>query len=141
MKTRVYVTAQFEGCHRWAHAPKEVEYLRNYHRHMFHVRLDVYVEHNNRAIEFITLKKLLERVLANYSAQPFELSCEQIAVEVINYFAEMMGMQVHSCEVSEDGENGAVVEVDYFELKIRQEEAKSKPLRREDFEAKLRGGD
>lgn len=107
MKTCVWVTTRFEGWHRWKDAPDECAYLRDYHRHLFHIRLEVAVTGNNREVEFIGLKACLDEYLRfRYAGQRFESSCEQIAEDLLKRFEAV------SCEVSEDGENGATVRRD-----------------------------
>ena len=104
MKTTVWITAQFEGFHRWKDAPDSVGFLRDWHRHIFHVRLSVPVGHLDRDVEFITLKKEMEEHLHHkYRGKRFESSCETIAADLLREFSACL------VEVSEDGENGAVV--------------------------------
>lgn len=103
----IYVTAQFEGYHCFENAPEEVSFLRSLHRHIFHVKMHAPVQHNNRQIEFFMLKHKLESHLRDhYEKSPTmrNLSCEAIAEELLEDFPEAC-----SVEVSEDGENGAVV--------------------------------
>jgi len=107
MKTIVWVTAQFEAFHRWKDAPEDVSFLRNYHRHIFHVKLGKEVTHGDRQIEFIQLKRELELYIREkFEGGRFEYSCEMLAsalhVEFGAYFVQ----------VSEDGENGAIVQRD-----------------------------
>lgn len=100
----VFVRTRFEGYHRWVDAPEEVAFLRDYHRHIFHVELHKTVTQLNREIEFIQLKWEVEKYIAeNYKGQRFEKSCEMIGVELLKAFS------ASQVEVSEDGENGAVV--------------------------------
>lgn len=103
MTTYVWVTTQFVGFHRWKDAPEEVKFLRDYHRHIFHVKLAVQVTHNNRQVEFFTLKKELDTFLELYKDQYFEESCEMIAQTLLKRFGARI------VNVSEDNENGATV--------------------------------
>lgn len=105
MTTKIWITAQFVGYHRWVDAPTSVEFLRNFHRHMLHVRVEYKVSHKNRALEFFEMKQRLETFLAvNLIGRFTELSCEQMAELILK------GVQADSVTVSEDGENGAEVE-------------------------------
>ncbi len=112
--TEVYCTLKTEGIHLWSHCPlDEVEYLRNPHRHLFHIKAFKKVSHDNRDVEFIVLKHKLEAYLYfHYFEKSLklcdfgEMSCEMIAKELISKF------DLSSCEVSEDGENGAIVTVE-----------------------------
>lgn len=105
MRTLVWATTQFEGFHRWKSAPDSVAFLRDWHRHLFHVRLGVQVEKHDREVEFLTLKTQVDEHLAKYwKGQKFESSCEMIAADLLQRF------QASFVEVSEDGENGARLE-------------------------------
>jgi len=111
MKTEVYCTLQVEALHNWANCPhEEVSYLRDPHRHVFHIKAYKEVSHDDRDVEFIMLKHQIEEYLiAKYfNSQKYicdfgSQSCEMIAVELINKF------ELSVCEVNEDNENGAVV--------------------------------
>jgi 6-pyruvoyl-tetrahydropterin synthase len=103
----VYCTLRFIGFHRWKDAPEEFAHLRSRHRHEFHVRVDVLVEHDDREVEFQLLKhdvrKLIEKAQAATPNSVEEWSCESWAL----YLLEAVPYCVR-VEVSEDGENGAV---------------------------------
>lgn len=104
-KTTVWITTSFIGWHRWKNAPLiSQQYLKEYHRHVFHVKLGVLVE-ASRQVEFIELKDYInEYIKQAWSNQYFDDSCEVIAHRLFGMFdAEFV-------EVSEDGENGARVE-------------------------------
>jgi hypothetical protein len=111
MKAEVYCTLEIEGTHCWPACPfEEVAYLRDPHRHMFHIKAFKPVTHSDRDVEFIMLKhKIKEYLTRTYLDLNQHLcvfgakSCEMIAEELIVVF------DLSSCEVSEDGENGAVV--------------------------------
>ena len=113
MKRYVYVSTSFEGLHRYKEAPEEVSYLRDFHRHIFKVVLQIEVEHNERDIEFIMLKHELEKCIASskHTLQGFDDSCETIAENIIQFIQKKYGMNRDLvCIVSEDGENGAILE-------------------------------
>lgn len=102
--TTVFVRTQFVGYHRWKDAPDHVAFLRDYHRHVFHVEVEVPVTGLNREVEFFTLKQVVDDfLLAHYEGQYFEKSCEMIANRLADKF------NATYVEVSEDGENGARV--------------------------------
>ena len=106
MKTTVFCRTRFVGYHRWTSAPKELKYLRDYHRHQFHVELEVLVDHADRAVEFIQLKQLLDSYLfIHWCEERFEDSCEMIAKAIRDEFTKHAYL-VYYVEVSEDGENG-----------------------------------
>lgn len=109
--TMVWVRTQFVGFHRYRDAPDEVAFLRDYHRHVFHVRLGVQVTGLNREVEFFTLKKKVDDFLeCAYANKEFEASCEQIADNLMKVFGACF------VEVSEDGECGATA-FDWIEPK------------------------
>lgn len=111
--TKVFCTLQVEGTHRWPDCPiYEVDYLRDNHRHVFHIKATKAVSHNDRDTEFIVMKHNIIEYLANKYVQFHNthkmhvfgaMSCEMIAAELLNTF------ELVECEVSEDGENGAIV--------------------------------
>lgn len=104
MAIRIFATTQFEGFHRWPSAPPATAYLRDRHRHVFHVRAELEVEHGDRAVEFITLKGELNRLIEEARGpMTEEWSCEHWASYLLG------ALQLDKVEVSEDGENGAVV--------------------------------
>jgi len=106
----IFVQFTKEGIHCYPDAPGGVEFLRNPHRHIFHFKATVSVQHNDRDIEFILFKRELEG-LYNYGVMEIDhKSCEMLAEELINYIVKgYPGRQV-AVEVSEDGENGAILE-------------------------------
>lgn len=100
-----------EGVHCWPNCNlSECEYLKNLHRHQFHISAFKEVTHDDRDIEFIQFGHELRNYLTTrFFDQSLKLlnfgsnSCEHIA--------DMLFSEFHllRCEVSEDGENGAVV--------------------------------
>lgn len=108
--TKVFCTLQVEGVHHWPTCDlKEVEYLKHPHRHMFHIKAFKKVSHEDRDCEFICLKHQVEVLLMKFYNPELRLhdfgaqSCEMIASSLWS------ALGLESCEVSEDGENGAVV--------------------------------
>ena len=97
----VFIRTRFTGFHRWKDA--EEKYLRDYHRHEFHVELAVRVT-RDREIEFIALKNKIHKFLnVEYEGKRFEASCEEIAQHLMDAF------KAFEVSVSEDGENGATL--------------------------------
>lgn len=102
----VFCSLQFSAFHRWPEAPEEVSFLRNKHRHLFKVVASAEVKHNDRDIEFISMKGRLEQYCRRHFAD-YDLcstSCEQIAQILLEAFPDLC-----SVSVSEDGENGVVL--------------------------------
>ena len=111
LKRYIYVTTQFEGIHRYPDAPEEVSFLRNYHRHLFKVRFQIEVFHNERDIEFILFKRELDEYIRTYlQDKEMNLSCESIAEWLLAKVRTKYIDRKVICEVSEDGENGAILE-------------------------------
>lgn len=104
MATHIYVKTQFEALHRWKDAPAKVSFLRNYHRHVFHVRVHFQVTHNDRDIEYFLFKERLDAYIQErFAGQLFDFSCEHIAEDILVRF------RADIVDVSEDGENGSFV--------------------------------
>ena len=109
---KIFVTTQFEGMHRWKDAPEEVGFLREYHRHIFHVRFEVEVMREDRDIEFVLLKRELASLIKTLFAPKMDASCETIAKGICDFMTRSgrtCAGRACTCEVSEDGENGAIV--------------------------------
>ena len=106
----IFVTFQREGIHRWPdaeHMPG-MEFLAHPHRHMFHIRVELQVFHDDREVEFILFKRELEQ---QYEAGILQLdykSCEMMSDELAAYIRQHYPGRFMKIEVSEDGENGAV---------------------------------
>ena len=121
MKTFIYVTTQFEDMHSYPDAPEEVAFLRTPHRHMFHVKATIEVSHYDRELEFILVKRELDQMCLaiKNSIVPDKKSCERIAAQLSQKLSNRYGTIPEALsknkyrniivEVSEDGENGAVV--------------------------------
>jgi len=124
MLTEVWCTLEIEGTHNWPDCPfDEVYYLRDPHRHVFYIKAHKQVMHDDRDVEFIMLKHhiqqyLIERYWAGWNEREGftgtalcefgAMSCEMIARELIEAF------DLSRCEVSEDNENGAIVQHEYI---------------------------
>ena len=108
---RIVVKLQTEGIHYWAGCDiDEVRFLKDPHRHIFHIRVEQEVTHEDRDIEIIEFKRDIETAIndefwddnfrCNYF---FDMSCESIAKWIkIRFNADLV-------EVLEDNENGAIV--------------------------------
>lgn len=121
MQTTVFCRTKVEGVHCYPHAPEEVAHLRNPHRHMFGIEVEMDVFDDDREVEFIVLKHRVEKWLkvhldADGVWQLHTMSCEQIGKEIVNYLKGIycVGQQRQIVvTVDEDGENGAVVYGDF----------------------------
>ena len=117
IKRWIEVTFQKEGIHKYPAAledPKlaDVSFLGYPHRHIFHFRVSISVQHNDRDIEFIQFKRWLESLYSNQNGV-LELdykSCEMIAEELIKHISEKYPKRDIVVKVFEDNENGAILE-------------------------------
>ena len=100
----------FEGFHRYPDAPQEVAFLRGLHRHQFVVRIWVEQFNNDRDVEYISLLRWVNARIAE-TRFPEEASCEAMAQELGRRVAERHPDREIRVEVSEDDENGALVEL------------------------------
>lgn len=108
IKTEVFITTQIEATHCWPKCPfDKVAFLRDPHRHIFHIKAYKIVKHDDRDVEFILLKQAINDYMRlTYPTGEFGAkSCEMLARELISVF------HLSRCEVSEDNENGAVLTV------------------------------
>lgn len=97
----VWIKTSFIGFHRFKESSDD--FLRNYHRHVFHVNLMI-AENHDRDIEFIALKTRVDTFLAyEYANKRFDKSCEEIAEHLMEAF------DARQVSVSEDDENGALL--------------------------------
>ena len=108
----IFVKTSFEGFHKYVDAPEEVSYLRQLHRHIFGVEVELSVTHNNRDLEFIIVKHHIEDFLKNTYKQGETYSCEQIADDVCKHLIDVYNPKRVSCLITEDGENGGRVVYD-----------------------------
>lgn len=110
--TTILINTSFEGIHKYEDAPNEVAYLRDPHRHIFHVNVEMEVFHTDRELEFIMVKHELDKYI---NKEPFSLSssCEKIATMICRYLLNLYGERRIICTVLEDGENGGRVYYGY----------------------------
>jgi len=117
----IWVTFRKEGIHKYPAAltdpnlatgdEYDVSFLGYPHRHIFHFRVWISVQHNDRDIEFIQFKRWLESL---YNGQGSVLSldyksCEMIADDLYLQIAGRYPGRAVWIEVAEDGENGCLI--------------------------------
>ncbi len=110
----IWVTFQKEGIHKYPAAltdPKleDVSFLGYPHRHIFHFKVWIGVEHNDRDIEFIQFKRWLENLYEDGTVQLDHKSCEMISDELYVVISGKYPRREVWIEVSEDGENGSFI--------------------------------
>jgi hypothetical protein len=118
---KIWVTFQKEGIHCYPAAATDpalatgdrfdVNFLATPHRHIFHFRVWIDVLHNDRDIEFIQFKRWLEGLYSGPSSvlQLNYKSCEMISDDLYVQIASRYPGRAVWIEVSEDGENGALI--------------------------------
>ena len=117
----IWITFRKEGIHCYPAAATDpnlatgdeydVSFLAHPHRHIFHFRVWISVQHNDRDIEFIQFKRWLESL---YNGQGSVLSLDHKSCEMMadDLYAEIAGRYPDRAvwiEVAEDGENGALI--------------------------------
>jgi hypothetical protein len=101
-----------EGWHCWPDAPEKRAYLREKHRHLFHIEASCEVTHDDREVEFHDLRDEVEihfGLLAGAERDFGAQSCEQIALRLAEHLCERFRGREFFVSVSEDGEAGARV--------------------------------
>ena len=105
--TIVFITGTFPAVHCWPDCPfEEVSFLKTPHRHLFHYRMEKRVYHNDRDVEFFMFKNEVDSFIRGnlWNQDLGAMSCEMIATKLLEIF------KACKVEISEDGENGAVVQ-------------------------------
>lgn len=115
----IFVRFQKEGIHCYPAAATDpalatgdeydVSFLGSPHRHIFHFEVTIQVFHNDRDIEFIQFKRWLENLYAGGTLELNYKSCEMISDELYDQIAARYPDRNIVINVSEDGENGAVI--------------------------------
>jgi hypothetical protein len=115
----IFVTFQKEGIHCYPAAATDpqlatgdeydVSFLGTPHRHIFHFRVGIDVFHTDRDIEFIQFKRWLENLYKDAILALDYKSCEMIADDLYLQIAGRYPNRNVTIEVSEDGENGCVI--------------------------------
>ena len=116
---KIWVTFTREGIHKYPEAATDpmlatgdeydVSFLAVPHRHIFHFRVWIDVEHSNREIEFIQFKRYCQNLYSHSTLTLNNRSCEMIADDLYHKIAEKYPNRNVSIEVAEDGENGCLV--------------------------------
>jgi len=120
-KKMIWVTFRKEGIHKYPAALTEpnlatgdeydVSFLGYPHRHIFHFRVWINVQHDDRDIEFIQFKRWLESL---YNGQGSVLSldyksCEMMSEDLYQQISQKYPSREIWIEISEDGENGSFI--------------------------------
>jgi hypothetical protein len=110
----IWVTFQKEGIHKYPAALEDpnladVSFLGYPHRHIFHFKVWISVEHNDRDIEFIQFKRWLESLYNDATLSLDYKSCEMMSDDLYEKIHERYSDREVWIEVSEDGENGSFI--------------------------------
>ena len=116
---QIWVTFQKEGIHKYPAAlidpqlatgdERDVSFLGYPHRHIFHFRVWIDVVHIDRDIEFIQFKRWCETLYASQTLDLNNKSCEMMSDDLYQQIAQRYPGREVWIEVSEDGENGALI--------------------------------
>lgn len=113
IKRWAIIRTQKEGFHCWPDAPEPHSFLRNIHRHIFHIEVWVEQKHNERDIEYIAFKHHMEICFEAVLRMNFKIgetmSCETIAEELIKLIQRIYSRDLRVF-VFEDNENGCCLE-------------------------------
>jgi hypothetical protein len=118
-KRKIFVTFQKEGIHKYPAAltdpalatgdEYDVSFLGYPHRHIFHFKVWIDVEHADREIEFIQFKRWLEGLYAAGTLKLDFKSCEMMSDDLYDMIKQKYPSREVWIEVSEDGENGSFI--------------------------------
>lgn len=111
MTKHVFATFRAVGFHNWPGAPDAYAYLRSKHRHEFHCKVEIAVGGSNREVEFCHFKDVAHGEFIKLCTADGDFgsrSCEMIADDLRAALLHLH-YRVSAVEVSEDGENGAVL--------------------------------
>lgn len=106
VNTTVWTRVELPGFHRWPNAHPPREYLRDRHRHLFHIEVEVPVRHDERDVEFHDLQDLI-RSWWGPRREWGAASCESIAKALFAHLRDEHGIRPTRITISEDGESGA----------------------------------
>lgn len=115
----IWVSFRKEGVHCYPDAASnpalatyswdDVSFLGLPHRHIFHFKVWIQVFEDDREIEFIQFKRWLEQQYVEGVAKLNNKSCEMLARDLYVIINERYPNREIWVDVSEDGENGALL--------------------------------
>ena len=111
----IFVTFSQEGIHKYPEAGinpelQDVSFLQFPHRHIFKFKVEISVTSDNREIEFIQFKRWLLQLYSTCSLELNNKSCEMMCNDLLETILKVYPGRSIKIEISEDGENGAIVE-------------------------------
>jgi hypothetical protein len=116
----IWVTFRREGIHCYPEAAtnhnlNDVAFLAHPHRHMFHFKVWIEVQHDDREIEFIQFKRWLEGLYSTSTIELNHKSCEMLARELYEQISYRYPNRETWIKVSEDGENGCLLKFSNYQ--------------------------
>jgi hypothetical protein len=115
----IWVTFQKEGIHKYPAAltdpalatgdEYDVSFLGYPHRHTFHFKVWISVQHDDRDIEFIQFKRWLESLYKDATLVLDYKSCEMMSNDLYAQISQKYPNREVRIEVSEDQENGSFI--------------------------------
>lgn len=118
MTNFIWVKTQFEGFHKYEHAPQEVSYLRNTHRHMFELKVFIEIFEDDRDIEFHMFKKFVIHCIETKNFH--NKSCEMISNDLNLLISNKYPKRNIKIEISEDGECGCEMQYNKHQNNINK---------------------
>lgn len=103
------VRLNFEQLHRWKDAPDKVHYLRNLHRHNFHLQVDIQQFGDDRDIEYIMFADHVKELSKEYQWHE-NTSCEMFSIDLKGRIEKKYRGRKVRVSLYEDGENGCIIE-------------------------------
>ena len=116
----IWISFNREGVHCYPAAGTEpdledVKFLAHPHRHIFHFKIYIEIEHNDREIEFIQFKRFCEGLFNEGILQLDHKSCEMISDDLYHKIAEKYPHREIWINVSEDNENGSEIRYHWYQ--------------------------
>lgn len=114
LTTTIEANLTVPGLHYWPEPVEGREYLGEPHRHLFHVRAEVAVTHDERDVEFHDLGVIMRDAIDTYGPQSNGLhhfgpaSCETLARKLFTDLEEL-NLNVVAVRWSEDAEFSATI--------------------------------
>ncbi len=103
----VIIDFDLEGYHNYYEAPKEVDFLKYRHRHLFQFKVGFVVKDSDREIEIFLQEKKVKKLLIDTFGFPCEfkgMSCEMICEFLMD---KLKHDSIKFAEVLEDGKGGS----------------------------------
>lgn len=106
----IKVKSQFEWFHKYKNAPKEVEFLRNLHRHNFGIIVKIEVNDLDRELEYFLVKREIDKIIQKFKKDSKqEESCETMAEYILDFLELKYKNRPIEVEVNEDGDCGSII--------------------------------